>query len=741
MDLDRAKKLDENFSQLVLAKTFPSAKSDTLPGQVGLDKIQFLELFDSQLVSRHLDLLARELKEKKLGFYTIGSSGHEGNAAIAKAFKYNDMAFLHYRSSAFIVQRAKYVPDIDIVYDQILSLVASSDDPISGGRHKVFGSVPLFIPPQTSTIASHLPKALGCAMSISLSKTLKDNTLQLKLPKESIILCSFGDASVNHSTAQGAFNATQWIRYAHYPLPLVWICEDNGYGISVPTPPDWIKTIMGNRQGIHYIACDGRNLADVYRAALKAHSIARGGEPVFLHMQTIRLLGHAGADIEFQYRAIKDIEENEKDDPLLHSARIIYEHNWLSPQQIVVKYENVREQVLAQAARAVVRPKLASAKEIMSSLIPPKREITLPALPSQFQREAIFQEDAAKLTIPRNMAQSINMALTDILLQYPNTVVFGEDVAKKGGVYHVTANLQARFGPVRVFDTLLDEQTILGVALGLAHNGFIPIPEIQFLAYTVNAVDQIRGEAATLSFFSKGQYTNPMVLRIPAFAYQKGFGGHFHNDNAIGFLREIPGIIIVCPSTPSDAARLLRKSVELAYLEQRVVIFLEPIALYMVKDYFPGDGLALQTYPALTDEITLGELGIEGNRQAKIAIVSYGNGMYLSRVASKILKQDHALQVKLIDLRWLSPISFERLAKELMGITAVLIVDECRKTGSLSEQLMSWMFQSLPSLTQIQCLTAEDCFIPLGEASQYLLPSCSLIVERVINLAKNLRKG
>ncbi len=139
-------------------------------------------------------------------------------------------------------------------------------------------------------------------------------------------------------------------------------------------------------------------------------------------------------------------------------------------------------------------------------------------------------------------------------------LVFGEDVGVKGGVYGVTRGLQRMAGVDRVFDTLLDEQTILGLALGAGVSGMLPIPEIQYLAYVHNAIDQLRGEAATLSFFSTGQYVNPMVVRIAGYAYQKGFGGHFHNDNALGGLRDLPGVVVASPAAGircrGDAAHL-----------------------------------------------------------------------------------------------------------------------------------------------------------------------------------------
>ena len=125
----------------------------------------------------------------------------------------------------------------------------------------------------------------------------------------------------------------------------------------------------------------------------------------------------------------------------------------------------------------------------------------------------------------------------------------------------------------------------------MAQNGFTPIPEIQFLAYLHNAEDQLRGEAATLPFFSQGQFTNPMVVRIAGLGYQKGFGGHFHNDNALSVLRDIPGLILAVPSNGPDAARMLRECVRLAREEQRVVVFVEPIALSPMRDlHETGDG-------------------------------------------------------------------------------------------------------------------------------------------------------
>ena len=206
---------------------------------------------------RHLDIEARSLKDRDEGYYTIASSGHEANAAVAAALRPTDPAFLHYRSGGFFVERARQVPGQTPIFDVLLSLTASSADPISGGRHKVFGSVPLGIYPQTSTIASHFPKSVGHAISLERAKHLG---LPLPFPDDAIIVCSAGDASLNHSTALGATNAALWASYQNLPVPILFVCEDNGLGISVATPKEWIANRWSTQPGLSYFRADGLDL-------------------------------------------------------------------------------------------------------------------------------------------------------------------------------------------------------------------------------------------------------------------------------------------------------------------------------------------------------------------------------------------------------------------------------------------------------------------------------------------------
>ena len=709
--------------------------SGKLPAHSSSHSIDFstlYQLWHSQLCSRLLDLQSRLLQAKGQSFYTIGSAGHEGNAAVAAALRLTDPAFLHYRSGAFFIERSKQLPGSTPLYDMLLSFCASSDDPISGGRHKVLGSLALNIPPQTSTIASQLPKAVGAAFAVDLAKRLG---LDGQWPTDAIVLCSFGDASANHSTAQGALNSTCWAAYQQVPVPVLFVCEDNGLGISTPTPSGWIEQDLADRPALKYFAADSRDLAQTYHVARRAADYVRSKrKPAVLHLSTVRLFGHAGADAEAAYRSKAQIEAELELDPLLSSTAALLASGDITAEQLLAQLNALVAQIARVAAVASNQPKLTTAAQVMASIAPQRAAVPVPVLPDAEARQQLFAFDQHNIGKKQHLAKLLNWALHDVLAQYNNTVVFGEDVGKKGGVYGVTQHLVHAFGSNRVINTLLDEQSILGMAIGLSQQGFIAIPEIQFLAYVHNAEDQIRGEAATLPFFSNGQYHNAMVIRIAGLAYQRGFGGHFHNDNSFAVFRDIPGVILFCPSNGYDAALLLRQAVALAHQQKRLVIFLEPIALYMTRDLAAaGDGLWLHDYPTPDTPLPeLGEPAVYGDGD-ELAIISYGNGYYLSRQAEQELAAQ-GYQIRLLDLRTLVPLHTELIVKALKGCRKVLIVDECRRRGSLSEELFTALHEAKPGHFSISRLCAEDSFIPLGAAAYAVLPSKQQIVQQALSL-------
>jgi 2-oxoisovalerate dehydrogenase E1 component len=732
--------LDERFRDAVSAVAPPATRrppDEPVRDGTLLTGAQARRLFDAQLTSRHLDLAARWLRSFNEGFYTIGSAGHEGDAVVAAALRGDDPALLHYRSGAFYCARAAAAdPEkglIEAARDVLRGVVASAQEPIAGGRHKVFGRADLQIIPTTSTIASHLPRALGVAFGIGRAPALRG--AGTKWADDAVVVASFGDASVNHATATAAFNAAGWYDHAGVGLPLLLVCEDNGWGISVPSPPGWVAEALGSRPGIRYTAADGCDLAAAYDAAVDAVSYVREQRrPAVLHLTMVRLMGHAGSDAEIAYRSSDELARDVARDPVIGSARLLVEAGLATPAEVIERYDELGWRVRKVAEEVLGEPKLGSAAQVLAPLAPrrPLRVATSVAEaadraagPGAAARALTFTGKLPEHAGPLTLAQTINAALTDALLVHPGALVYGEDVARKGGVYGVTKNLRDRFGPERVFDTLLDETTILGLGLGAGVSGLLPIPEIQYLAYLHNAEDQLRGEAATLSFFSSGAFRNPLVVRVAGLAYQEAFGGHFHNDNAVAVLRDVPGLVLAVPARPSDAAPMLRSCIAAAAVDGTVCVFLEPIALYHVRDLFqPGDNEWLAPYAGPGDwpgaHVPTGRARTYPVGSAEdLTIVTYGNGVRMSlRVAARLAKEGYGSRV--VDLRWLSPLPSADLVREAAVTGRVLIVDETRRSGGVGEGILAALVDG-GFVGAARRIASADSLIPLGPAAEHVL--------------------
>ncbi|MDQ7908496.1 thiamine pyrophosphate-dependent enzyme [Phytohabitans sp. ZYX-F-186] len=705
--------IDDHFLRQVGSWT--ETPPQAAPG--GVDADLLAAYLTAQLQSRHLDFAARWLQEKGEGFYTIGSAGHESNAAVALALRPTDPALLHYRSGGFFAARASQVPGATPVADVLRGMTAAADDPISGGRHKVYGHPAYHVIPQTSTIASHLPRAVGLAFALPRAAAAG---VTAPWPADAVVVTSLGDASVNHSTAAGALNTAAWCAHQGVPLPLLVVCEDNGIGISTRSPAGWIRLALSRFPAIEYLAADGADPEAVLTAARSAAETVRAERrPVILHLRTVRFMGHAGSDAELAYRSRAEIVADYARDPLLATARRMVARGLASPAGILHRYEAAREEVMSRARALVGAARLDSSAAV-------RRPIAYPPVAAAPAPATVDGLPAAG----RTLAQALNDALTGVLAEHREAVVFGEDVAAKGGVYGVTRGLRKRFGATRVFDTLLDEQSILGTALGAALAGLLPIPEIQYLAYLHNAEDQLRGEAASLAFFSDGQYRNGMVVRIAGLAYQRGFGGHFHNDNSLAVLRDIPGLVLCVPSHPSDAAALLGSCVRLAREHGRVCVVVEPIALYHTRDlYEPGDnGWTGAPAPAV-DCFGRARSHRDGT---DLLIVTFGNGLPMSLRAADRLAGD-GIDCAVLDLRWLAPLPEADILRAAAAFPRVLVVDETRRSGGVSEAVVTLLADhGYPG--RVARVTSDDSYVPLGPAAGAVLLAESQIVDRARTL-------
>jgi 2-oxoisovalerate dehydrogenase E1 component len=743
--------LDRVIEEAPAAATRLAPGAPLVPGS-SLTAAAAVDLFEDQVRSRALDVLARELKARGEGYYTISSAGHEDDVVLGALTRPSDPCFLHYRSGALVMARGRQVADVDPLHDAVLSLTASREDPISQGRHKVWGSRPLWIPPQTSTIGSHPPKAVGTAFAVARRRRIGVvPDASSDLPDDAVVLCSFGDASLNHASTLAALNAARWARRVGTPLPLLFVCEDNGIGISVETPRGWVETTARALPGVTYVRAGGE-LDEVWAAAEHAVQLTRRKRaPVFLHLETVRLWGHAGSDLEQAYRTREEIDAAEARDPIARTARQLLATGAADRDRLRGLVARARTQVRELAPRAVVTGHLASAEEVVAPLAPHRPELVRadavrePLDPDE-RRYVHGRRLPEEVSQPgqRTLAAHLNAALRDELLRRDAAVVFGEDVGRKGGVYGVTAGLQATFGTERVFDTLLDETSILGLAQGLGLTGLLPVPEIQYLAYVHNALDQLRGEACSTSFFSSGQFRTPMVVRIAGLAYQKGFGGHFHNDNAIGALRDIPGLALVVPSRGDDAVRLLRAAFAMAAVDGRVVAFLEPIALYHERDlHEPGDGGWLSDHPPAGELLLPGEVGIHDpdpgaapGGETDVLVVTYGNGVRMSLRVARRLAAGPGIRVRVVDLRWLNPLPLDEVLVHADAAGAVVVADECRATGGgIADAVVAGLVER-GFRGPISSVRAVDSYVPLGPAADLVLLQEGDISDAVIAAAR-----
>jgi 2-oxoisovalerate dehydrogenase E1 component len=752
--------LDERF-HAELARLTPAESPTDLDEPVragsGLTGTLARDLFHAQLTSRHLDLAARWLRSFGEGFYTTGSAGHEGNAAVAAALRPGDPALLHYRSGAFYCVRAGQVPGTDPMRDVLRGLVASANEPIAGGRHKVFGSSDLRIIPTTSTVASHLPRAVGLAYAVEAHARHPDTDdaaepadggdLRGRYAPDAVVACSFGDASVNHATAAAALNAAGWFDHRGEKLPLLLVCEDNGLGLSVASPEGWVAAVLRSRPGLTYFEADGCDLAAAYDAAAEAVAFVRTERrPAVLRLTMVRLMGHGDADTESAYRTPDQISADLGRDPLVASAKLLVESGAATPEELRGQYDQVGWEVRRIAEEVLAEPKLASAAEITAPLAPRRpvrvaRAIGAAASVLEGAGEERARGSAGKLPEQAGgltLAQTINATLADALISSPATVVLGQDVAVKGGVHGVTKGLRDRFGGRRVFDTLLDETSILGLGLGAGLGGLLPVPEIQYLAYLHNALDQVRGEAATMQFFSVGAYRNPLVLRVAGLGYQQGLGGHFPNDNALAALRDIPGLVIAVPARAEDAGPMLRTCLAAAEVDGSVCVFLEPIALYDTKDlYEDGDGLWLGDYDPpgewTTRHVPIGRARVyPASAGDDVTIITFGNGVRLSLRAAARLAEE-GIGCRVLDLRWVGPLPVADIIRESAATGRVLVVDETRRSGGVGEGVIAALVDA-GYVGVARRVAAVDSFIPLGPAARHVLVSEEQILQGVRSL-------
>jgi 2-oxoisovalerate dehydrogenase E1 component len=456
-------------------------------------------------------------------------------------------------------------------------------------------------------------------------------------------------------------------------LPVLYVVEDNGYAISTPveanTPGGNISRLIANFPNFHFAEIDGTDAVASYRAIVEAVAYCRAGHgPALVHGHVVRPYSHSQSDDETHYRSAAEIQADASRDPISKMQMWLLREGILDEQGILEVERKVDDEVQRATDRA-----LAAVLPQPESIL--KHIYSEDLLPSDTVFDAVVQPTAD--SSEHTMLDLINTCLKDEMRRDERVVVFGEDVADatrdeellagklkgKGGVFKVTAGLQKEFGSDRVWNSPLAEANIVGRAIGMAARGLKPVVEIQFFDYIWPAMHQMRNELALMRWRSNGQFSCPVVLRVPAGGYLTG-GSIYHSQSGESIFTHTPGMRVVMPSNALDAIGLLRTAIRC----DDPVMFLEHKNLY--RSVF-----GRSAYPGPDYTIPFGKAAIVKPGK-DLTVVTYGAVVPRALQAAQRMERELGVEVELIDLRSLTPYDWDAIATSVKKTSKVIVAHE-----------------------------------------------------------------
>jgi len=631
--------------------------ADRDPGRVSVD-VDWREVARLVLTSREMDRIEeQELVPAKKVLYQFSARGHDmAQVLLGLQLKDGDGVFAYYRSRPTLLALGVELADalgsgmgLAGGYSNGRDIGVVFNFPNPGGAHAM---------PMCGGVGAQYTPAAGWAQAIAYKNhVLKEG------PLDAISVVLGGDASC----ATGGFWSTLTIATTQQ-LPLLIYIEDNGYGISVPseyqTPGKDIAANLASFTGLTIFNGDGTDPAEAAMLIDKAVSHVREHRaPVLLRLTVPRLEGHSAQDTQ-AYKSEAEIEAEWARDPLpklkKHVARFqIGEEQWADLER------ETAWQVQAAVAEAQARG-VSTPEEVTSNVFFEGEMQKVGGLwNSGFEPPASTDEarpDGQRI----NMVTAIRRVLDQELESNPRVLAFGEDVGPKGGVHAVTLGLQEKFGRERVFDTSLNEEGIVGRAVGMALAGLMPVPEIQFRKYAEPATEQIH-DCGTMRWRTNNRFAAPMVLRVPGGFFKCGDPWH-SMTNEVEFVHN-PGWRVAVPSNAEDAVGLLRGSLR----GNDPVLFFEHRAMLddsWARRPWPGDDYVLPFGRAKKTR--------EGDR---ITIVTWGAMVPRCEAAAEGFSAD------VIDLRTLQPWDREMVLESVRRSRRCLIVHEDLRTGGFGAEI------------------------------------------------------
>jgi 2-oxoisovalerate dehydrogenase E1 component len=519
---------------------------------------------------------------------------------------------------------------------------------------------------------------------------------------------------------------------------VVYVVEDNEYAISTPvevnTPGGNISRLIANFPNFHFAEIDGTEPLACYAAMTEAVAYARSGRgPALVHGHVVRPYSHSLSDDERQYRSKEEVQTEAARDPLARMQMWLLREGILDAEGINRLEQKVDEEVQRVADRAMQAVLPVTSRE--SILLHQYSEDLKPTDARYFTEKAKTADPAE-----RTMAELINLCLKDEMRRDERIVVFGEDVADatrdgalragkikgKGGVFKLTAGLQTEFGSDRCWNSPLAEANIVGRAIGMAVRGLKPVVEIQFFDYIWPAMHQMRNELPLVRWRSNGEWSCPLVIRVPIGGYLTG-GSIYHSQSGESIFTHTPGVRVVMPSNALDALGLLRTAIRC----DDPVLFLEHKRLY--RETF-GRG----AYPGPEYAIPFGKAKVV--REGKdLTVVTYGALVPRGLQAADKLHRETGVDVELIDLRTLSPYDWDTIAESVRKTNKVIVAHEDMLSwgygAEIAARIGEELFDSLDA--PVRRVAAMDTFVayqPLLE--DVILPQPEDLYRAMLDMAK-----
>src|SRR5437879_6217422 len=597
-----------------------------------LSKEDKLRLLTTMLESRHADLREQNLNRQGKGHFHVSGMGHEALAAVSIQMEPDDYIVPYYRDRGLILGRGMTTRQLGLEY-------FAKRNTGSGGRQMPshYSNADLHIWSVPTPTGSQLLPACGIAWGIQLDG------------KKDLVVTTVGDAA----TRQGDF--FEAICFAkEKKLPLLFLVEDNAYGISMPTR----KTnplALSVLDSENWRQIDVQNVQQVYDATAEAFDkIRAGGGPFFFWIKMERLSSHTSSDDQKLYRSEEELRELEKFDPLKCWKDRLIEEGIISAEEFAKLDSEIKERIRREYSEAE-KAEDPSPNELLANVTKPPPKIDKEILPPGKYR----------------IGDTVNKTLRAGLEEDPRRILFGEDIEDpKGGVFRLTQKLSTEF-PNQVFNSPLAESTILGVACGLAAYGKRPVFELQFIDFLYPGFNQLVTNISNLRWRSFGNWKCPAVIYAPYAAYLPG-GSLWHSQANESVFAHYPGLSVVIPSTPEDAAGLLWTAMH----GEDPVLFLIP------KHMFWAERESREPIRA----VPLGQAR-KFHEGSDVTLVAWGNTVEKSLEA--LAKIHREVSVELFDLRSIVPWDKDAIARSVHKTGRLVVVQEDTENCSVGQMIIS----------------------------------------------------